>query len=130
MISPFSVTAAGRAGCPAFITQSNGRTGIRQSAESFLLLAHLSGDVVAKLPLDLLLGLGIEVGYIEEPANFDHFVILSGDARGPLQRLFARLPLDDPEASDHFLRFGKRAVGNSRFSAFEGDAPAHRRGRC
>jgi hypothetical protein len=34
----------------------------RQSAESFLLQAHLSGDVVAKLLLDLLLGLGIEVG--------------------------------------------------------------------
>jgi hypothetical protein len=34
----------------------------REIAESFLLQAHLSGDVVAKLLLDLLLGLGIEVG--------------------------------------------------------------------
>jgi len=34
----------------------------QQSAESFLLLAHLSGHYVAELLLDLLLGLGIEVG--------------------------------------------------------------------
>ena len=33
--------------------------------------------------LDVLLGLGIEVGHIKHPANFDHFVILSRDARGP-----------------------------------------------
>src|SRR6202044_3254707 len=64
--------------------------------ESFLLLAHLSGDVVAELLLDILLGLGIEVGHVKHPANFDHFVILSGDARGPFERLFARLHLDDP----------------------------------
>jgi len=31
-------------------------------AESFLLQAHLGGDIVAELLLDLLLGLGIEVG--------------------------------------------------------------------
>src|ERR1700684_3390721 len=101
----------------------------RQSAESFLLLAHLSGDVVAELLLDILLGLGIEVGHVKHPANFDHFVILSGDARGPFERLFARLHLDDPVAADHFLRFGKRTVSHFRFSAFEGDAHAHRRGR-
>jgi hypothetical protein len=47
----------------------------------FLLLAHLSGDVVAELLLDLLLGLGIEVGHIEQPTDFDHhFVIRAGDA--------------------------------------------------
>jgi hypothetical protein len=34
----------------------------RQSAGSFFLLAHLSGHGVAELLLDLLLGLGIEVG--------------------------------------------------------------------
>src|SRR5208282_3934823 len=95
----------------------------------FYLLAHLSGHVVAELLLDILLGLGIEVGHVKHPANFDHFVILSGDARGPFERLFARLHLDDPVAADHFLSFGKRTVGNFRFSAFEGDARAHRRGR-
>ena len=31
-------------------------------AKSFLLQAHLGGDIVAELLLDLLLGLGIEVG--------------------------------------------------------------------
>src|SRR5580700_2160265 len=94
-----------------------------------LLLAHLSGDVVAELLLDLLLGLGIEVGHLKHPADFDHFVILSGDARGPFERLFARLHLDDPVAADHFFRFGKRTVGNSRFSVFEGEARANRRWR-
>jgi hypothetical protein len=93
-----------------------------------LLLAQLSAGL-AELLFDLLLDLGIEVGYLKHPANFDHFVILSGDARGLFERLFARLHLDDPVAADHFLRFGKRTVGNFRFSAFEGDARAHRRGR-
>src|SRR5580698_8757652 len=61
----------------------------RQSAEVFLLLPHLSGHGIAELLLDLLLGLGIEVGHVKHPANFDHFVVLSGDARGPFERLFA-----------------------------------------
>src|SRR5271168_205506 len=78
-----------------------------------------AATVVAEFLLDLLLGLGIEVGHIKHPANFDHFVILSGDARGPFERLFARLHLDDPVTADHFLRFGKRTVGNFRFSVFE-----------
>src|SRR5271166_2665343 len=83
-----------------------------QPQRVFLLQAHLSGHVVAELLLDLLLGLGIEVGHVKHPANFDHFVVLSGDARGPFERLFARFHLDDPVAADHFLRFGKRPVGN------------------
>src|SRR5271154_1606572 len=41
---------------------------------------------------DLLLGR--EVGYIKRPASFDHFVIRAGDARGPFERLFARLHLN------------------------------------
>jgi len=44
-----------------------------------------SGDGVAVLLLDLLLGLGIEVGYVKHPANFDHFVVRAGDARGPIR---------------------------------------------
>jgi hypothetical protein len=35
---------------------------IDKAQRVFLLLAHLSGDVVAELLLDILLGLGIEVG--------------------------------------------------------------------
>src|SRR5580704_1531230 len=77
----------------------------------FLLLARRSVDVAEPL-LDLLLDLGIEVGHLKHPANFDHYVILSGDARGPFERLFARLHLNDPVTADHFLRFGKRAVGD------------------
>src|ERR1700722_1103731 len=43
-----------------------------RSAESFSLLTHLSGHVIAELLLDILLGLRIEVGHVEHPANFDH----------------------------------------------------------
>src|SRR5579872_7497482 len=82
--------------------------------EFVLLLAHLSGDVVAELFLDVLLGLGIEVGHVKQPAHFDHFDILSGNARGPFERLFARLHLDDPVAANHFLGFGKWTVGHFR----------------
>src|SRR5258708_40099373 len=69
-----------------------------------------SAPGVGGLLLDLLLGLGIEVGYVKHPSNFDHYIILSGYARCPFDRLFARLHLDDPVADDHFLRFGERAV--------------------
>jgi hypothetical protein len=35
-----------------------------------------SAPGVAELLLDLLLGLGIEVGYVKHPANFNYYVIL------------------------------------------------------
>src|ERR1700684_1192728 len=92
-----------------------------------LMLAQLSAGV-AELLLDLLLGLGIEVGQFKHPADFDRFAILSGDARSPFERLFARLHLDDPVAADHFLRFGEWTVGDFRFAAFESNARAHRGG--
>jgi hypothetical protein len=107
------------------------RREIDKARRVFLLLAQLLaalGDLLLELR-ELLLNVGREVGYLQQPADFNHFVIRAGDARGPFERLFARLHLNNPEAADHFLRFGERAVGNFRFSAFEGDARAHRRGR-
>jgi hypothetical protein len=55
------------------------------------------GDLLLELR-ELLLNVGRKVGYLKHPANFDHFVILSGDARGPFERLFARLHLNYPVA--------------------------------
>ena len=74
--------------------------------------------------------LGIEVCYIEQPADFDHhFVNRGGDAGGPFKRLFERLPLNNSEAAGHFFRFGKRSVGDFRLYTFEADTCAHRRRR-
>ena len=93
-------------------------------AVSPLLLAQLVaalGGMLLEL-LELLLNVGRKVGYLRRPADFDHFVIRAGDVRGPFERLFARFHLNHAIAADHFLRFGTRAVGNFRLSAFEGDA--------
>jgi hypothetical protein len=43
--------------------------------ESFLLLAQLSAAHLDLGVAELLLDLGIEVGYFKHRANFDHFVI-------------------------------------------------------
>ncbi len=71
--------------------------------------------------VELILRTGSEVAHIEEPTDFDyHFVILFGDTRGPFDRLFARLHINYVVAADHFLHFGKRAVGNFRLFRFCG----------
>src|SRR6202050_143655 len=86
--------------------------------EPLLLLARLIAELGGLLLLELralILHGGSEVAHIEEPANFDRDLIVSGNARGPFERLFARLHINDPVAADHFLRHGKRAGGAFRF---------------
>src|SRR5271155_3719796 len=80
----------------------------------FLLLARLVAELGGLLLLELrelILHGGSEVAHIEEPADLDRYLIVSGDARGPFDRLFARLHINYPVAADHLLRFGERAVG-------------------
>src|SRR5271156_4496593 len=122
MISPSPETVLGPGGCPAFTTWTNGRTGIRQGAESFLMLARLFDAFGGLLFLELrepILHGRREVAHVEEPADLDdHFVILLGDTRGPFYCLFARLHINYVVAADHFFRFGKRTVGNLQFPVF------------
>src|SRR5271154_1112724 len=126
MISPFPLTVFGPGGCPAFTTRRRTmRREIDKARSAFLLLAWLIAEFGGLLLLELrelILHGGSEVAHIEEPADFDRYLIVSGDARGPFERLFARLHINYPVAADHLLRFGKRAVGDCRFSVFEGDA--------
>src|SRR5216683_3790366 len=130
MSSPFSVTNDLRAGRLPRLRNIVERPGPNSTKRGeFFYCWPSSAPDVAELLLDLLLGLGIEVGHVKHPANFNHCVIFSGDARGSFEGLFARFYLDDPVAADHFFRFGKRTVGDFRLPAFEGDARAHRRGR-
>src|ERR1700758_5169917 len=75
---------------------------------------------------ELLLGVGIEVGHLNQLADFDHFSVRAWDARGPFDRLFARLHLNNPKAAYDFLRFGEWTVSDFRLFALERDACAHR----
>src|SRR4029077_18880110 len=71
-----------------------------------------------------LLQLGREIAILEHLANLNQAVFRQGAALGPFYGLLLRLYLNDPEASDDFLGFGKRAVGYYALGAGHPDAGA------
>src|SRR6266705_3266091 len=69
-----------------------------------------------------------EVLQLEQLANLDlafcSFAMGSGDALGPVDRLFPRLHLDQPVAGDQLLRLGERPVDHGAFAPGELDPRA------
>src|SRR2546425_1115322 len=57
-------------------------------------------------------GGGREVRHLLHLANLDHFVVRSGAALGPFDRLFLRLHLDHPVAAEHLLRLSEAPGGH------------------
>src|SRR3954471_3995474 len=88
----------------------------RLLAQARLLLAQLGGELLAEvLGLEDLADLDLRLGL--------HRV---GAALDPLDRLFERLDLDDPEARDELLRLGERAVDDAALVGAEAHARALR----
>jgi hypothetical protein len=82
------------------------------SAEVFFLLYFLVAEG------------GCEVFGLEDLANLYVGLAYVGTALDPLDRLFKRLDLPEPEAGDKFLAFGEGAVNDGAVLAGEVDAGA------
>src|SRR6516162_7477213 len=67
---------------------------------------------------------GCEVFGLEDLANLDVGLAFVGTALDPLDGLFERLDLPEPEAGDEFLAFSEGAVGDGAVLAGEVDAGA------
>src|SRR5713101_7538110 len=67
-----------------------------------------------------LLQLGRKVTILKHLANLNQAVFRQGAALGPFDGLLLGLHLNDPEAGNHFLGFGKRTVG---YDALAGGYP-------
>src|SRR5947207_10842249 len=76
-------------------------------------------DLVAQRFL-LRFDLGTEVGRLEHLANLNLGLLTrtmgGGSARGPGDRLFFRLHIDQPESGDQLLRLSERPVGDGDLS--------------
>src|SRR5882757_1184547 len=68
-----------------------------------------------------LLDIGREIREFLHLADFDHFILRGGAARGPFDRLLLRLHLDHPVAPQYLLRLGERTVGHQWLAAGKGD---------
>src|SRR4051794_27014595 len=92
----------------------------RLRPQALLLLAELRRELVAEV-----LGLedlaDLDVGALSLPRTRTRHPL------HPLDRLFLRLDLDDPEAGDQLLGLGERAVGHGGLAVRELDACALRR---
>src|SRR5258708_1103135 len=99
----------------------------RRSAKSTraTLILSIADTAAASRPLPLLellaqrglaapglLDIGREILELLHLANLDHFVVRSGAALRPFDRLFLGLHLDHPIPADHFLRFRESPLGH------------------
>src|SRR3989442_1648145 len=93
---------------------------------SFLLLSacQMSGGAInSRLRLRrLLLQVGREVAILKDLANLDQAPLRQGTPFGPLDGLFLRFHLNDPEAGNQFLCFGKGPVSHGPLAAGHPDA--------
>src|SRR6266568_5081563 len=93
-----------------------------------LLLGHLRSQAFLLLP-ELGRELGAEILRLEHLSNLDHRLFAGygiGTALDPLDRLFLRLDLPQPEAGDQLLCLGKRPIDDRSLRAGEADARALR----
>src|SRR6266481_1370879 len=114
----FSTPSGGGAISPRTVVAPAGRGARRR--EDALLARFDDRPQLRFLPPDLSGGVALrELGRLEHLPDLHLGAAVEGRALQPLDRLFLRLALPEPEAGDQLLRLGKGPVGDSALLAVE-----------
>src|SRR6266702_4368816 len=90
-------------------------------------LASVKGpSIVVTCPRESRTRVLIAVGASPPLANLEHFVVRSGAALSPFNRLLLRFHLNHPIATEYLFRFRKWSVGHLGLPSGERDARPHR----